>query len=245
MSQEPASEGGAGAENGAAPQGAAPSNPPAPPTLIPAAPVAPADLRVSDREREGMITRLQVAFAEGRLDDAEFDARVRAALGSKTRGDLDRVAFDLPPEGAALPAAVGGSNNSALTPAAPSHGPGKLSLAYKTSLRRGGRWRVPDTFTAVSYKGGGTVIDLRAAELTNASTTIRAVAYKCRVQIIVPPGMRVEVAGVGVTNTGDSLADAWSADGPVVHVQGLAYKGVVEVRTMPAGGQGSYGELTA
>ncbi len=243
MSQESASEGGAGAENGSGPQDAVPSPPSVPPALIPAAPVAPADLRVSDREREGMITRLQVAFAEGRLDDAEFDARVRAALGSKTRGDLDRVALDLPQEASATPPAVAGSS-SALTPAA-SHRPGRLSLAYKTSLRRGGRWRVPDTFTAVSYKGGGTVIDLRAAELTSASTTIRAVAYKCRVQIVVPPGMRVEVAGVGVTNTGDNLADAWPADGPVVHVQGLAYKGVVEVRTTPAGEQSAHGELTA
>ncbi len=187
------------------------------------------DLRVSDREREETVTRLQVAFAEGRLDDEEFDARVRSALAARTRSELDRVATDLP--SASAPAPV---PSTALAPAK-GRQPGKLSLAYKTSLRRGGRWRVPATFTAVSYKGGGTVIDLRAAELTSAVTTIRAIAYKCRVQVLVPPGMRVEFSGIGVTSAGDAASDAWQADGPAVHVRGIAYKGLVEIRTTPGG----------
>lgn len=187
------------------------------------------DLRVSDREREEMVTRLQVAFAEGRLDDEEFDTRVRSALAAKTRSQLDAVAADLPAESARTSALVPASS---LAPAK-TREPGKLSLAYKTSLRRGGRWRVPAKFTAVSYKGGGTVIDLRAAELTSAVTTIRAVAYKCRVQVLVPPGMRVEFSGIGVTNAEDAASDAWPADAPVVHVRGVAYKGLVEIRTMP------------
>jgi len=196
-----------------------------------------ADLRVSDREREEMITRLQVAFAEGRLDDAEFDTRVRAALSSKTRGELDQVATDLPadPNSTSNPgSALALVHSNTLVPVGV-HKPGKLSLAYKNSLRRGGRWRVPPKFTAVSYKGGGTIIDLRAAELTSAATTIRAVAYKCRVQVLVPPGMRVEFSGIGVTNTDDGMHDAWPADAPLVHVLGLAYKGTVEIRTMPYG----------
>lgn len=188
------------------------------------------DLRVSDREREEMVTRLQVAFAEGRLDDGEFDTRVRAALAARTRSRLDLVATDLPRESAGTLAHGGG-----LAPAAGSAGaPGRLSLAYKTALRRGGRWRVPEKFTAVSYKGGGTIIDLRAAELTSAVTAIRVVAYKCRVQVLVPPGMRVEVSGIGVTNADDGVHDAWSPDAPFVRVHGIAYKGTVEIRTMPA-----------
>lgn len=195
------------------------------------------DLRVSDREREEMVTRLQVAFAEGRLDDEEFDTRVRSALAAKTRSQLDAVAADLPAESVRASALVPAGSltpSTSLSPAG-THKPGKLSLAYKTSLRRGGRWRVPAKFTAVSYKGGGTVIDLRAAELTSAVTTIRAVAYKCRVQVLVPPGMRVEFSGIGVTNADDAASDAWPADGPAVHVRGIAYKGLVEIRTMPAG----------
>src|SRR5213592_4871585 len=39
-----------------------------------------ADTRASDRERDAVVQRVQDAFAEGRLDDAEFDERSRAAL---------------------------------------------------------------------------------------------------------------------------------------------------------------------
>jgi hypothetical protein len=185
------------------------------------------DPRASDRERDEAVTGLQVAFAEGRLDDAEFDTRVRDALAARTRGELDRLAADLPSEtpAAALagtgPASAGGRK------------PGKLSLAYKTSVRRAGRWRVPATFTAVSYKGDGTVLDLRAAELTSAVTTIRAIAYKCHVQVIAPPGLRVEVSGIGVSSETDAADPGLSATAPVVHIRGLAYKGLVEVRSTP------------
>jgi len=188
---------------------------------------AQVDARASDRERDDAVTGLQIAFAEGRLDDAEFDTRVRGALVAKTRGDLVRLAADLPAD---LPANGGG-----LLPAV-GRRPGKLSLAYKNSLRRSGRWRVPATFTAVSYKGGGTVLDLRAAELTSAVTTIRAIAYKCRIQVLAPPGIRVELSGIGVSDAEDAAGPGLPAAAPVVHIRGLAYKGLVEVRSMPSGG---------
>ena len=186
-----------------------------------------ADARASDRERDDTVTGLQVAFADGRLDDTEFDTRVRGALVARTRGELDRLAADLPRASPAAPLAGSGP--------AGDRKPGKLSLAYKTSLRRAGRWRVPATFTVVSYKGDGTVLDLRAAELTSAVTTIRAIAYKCRVQVIAPPGIRVEVSGIGVSSGDDPAGPALSAAAPVVHIRALAYKGLVEVRSTPSG----------
>lgn len=180
------------------------------------------DLRASDRERDDAVTRLQIAFADGRLSDAEFDTRVRAALVASTRGDLAGLTGDLPP---AVPAGAGAPSGLPR--------PGRLSLAYKTSLRRGGRWRVPARFTAISYKGG-TVLDLRAAQLSGPLTTIRAVAYKTTVQVIVPPGVHVEVSGIGVTSADEHAPSALSTAGsPAVHVRGLAYKGRVEIRTAP------------
>ena len=40
--------------------------------------------RASDRERDAVVQRVQDAFAEGRLDDTEFDERTRAALTART-----------------------------------------------------------------------------------------------------------------------------------------------------------------
>jgi hypothetical protein len=109
--------------------------------------------------------------------------------------------------------------------------PGRHAIAYKNSVRYSGRWRVPGTFRALVYKGSG-VIDLRAAELTEPVTVIQAVAYKSGIEIIVPPGVRVEVNGLGAARDEDWSGDL-PADAPIVHVRALAYKGLVETRTMP------------
>lgn len=60
-------------------------------------------IRVSDVERNDAVDRLGAAFAEGRLEQAEFDERVQEAVAARTRGDLAALLSDLPrPE--ALPA---------------------------------------------------------------------------------------------------------------------------------------------
>ena len=53
-------------------------------------------IRVGDQDREAVVQRLQQAFAEGRLDDEEFDQRTRAALTAKHSSDLAGLTRDLP-----------------------------------------------------------------------------------------------------------------------------------------------------
>jgi hypothetical protein len=57
-------------------------------------------LRVSDAERQAVADRLGEHFADGRLDQAEFDDRVGRAMGAKTRADLSGLFSDLPDAGA-------------------------------------------------------------------------------------------------------------------------------------------------
>jgi hypothetical protein len=178
-------------------------------------------VRASDRDRDAVVQRVQQAFAEGRLDDTEFDERMRAALTARTQADLDVLMADLPAETAA-PVPSGG------------RGPGRFAVALKSSVRRGGRWRLPERYTTVVYKGGGW-LDLRAAELSGPVTTMLAVAYKSTVTILVPPGVRVEMTGFGVTQGADWDEPGYRlpSDAPVIHVRGVAYKGAVEVTTRP------------
>jgi len=196
-------------------------------------PPAPAPaIRVSDTDRDAAAQVLQAAFAEGRLDDDEFDRRMRSALTARVSTDLEKLTADLPAAGsrpAAGPAVAAAGSK-----------PGKYAMAYKSSIRRGGRWRVPERFTSVVYKGSGW-LDLRAAELTAPGTTVRVVAYKSRVDVLVPPGVRVELDGFGVSkgwSEQEELETRLPADAPVVHVRGIAYKGTVEVSTRPPGGPG-------
>ena len=71
---------------------------------------APA-IRASDRERDAAVQRLQGAFAEGIIDDQEFDERMQAALTARTRAELDQVLADLPSSGelATVPTQSAGS----------------------------------------------------------------------------------------------------------------------------------------
>jgi hypothetical protein len=169
--------------------------------------------RASDRDRDDMLVRLHTAFAEGRLNEAELDERIDLVLAARTHGELDAVAADLPSGRAAA--------------AGPAKGPaGRFQVAYKGSVTRAGRWRLPQRFTTVVYKGTG-LLDLRSADLDAGVTTLRVLAYKSTVQVVVPPGVRVETSGVGISAEvhGDAPPGA-----PVVHIRGLAYKGTIEAK---------------
>lgn len=191
-------------------------------------PAVPADMRLSDRDRDAVAHRLQEAFAEGRLNDDEFDKRMRAALTAKLGSELAPITADLPEVSTPsrpLPSTVTGRK------------PGRFALAYKSAVRRGGRWRVPERFTTVVYKGNGR-IDLRAAELTAPVTTMRAVAYKSRIDVHVPLGVRLELEGFGVSkgwSAEEELERLLPAEAPVVRVVGIGYKGTIEVSTKPGG----------
>lgn len=64
----------------------------------PGAQPAAAGLRASRADRERVIDLLKAAFAQGRLDRKEFDARIGQALASRTYGELAAITADIPAE---------------------------------------------------------------------------------------------------------------------------------------------------
>jgi hypothetical protein len=56
-------------------------------------------MRVSDAERQAVTDRLAGHFADGRLDQEEFDERAGRAMSAKTRADLAGLLDDLPETG--------------------------------------------------------------------------------------------------------------------------------------------------
>jgi hypothetical protein len=58
----------------------------------------PREPRVSDVERQAVVRRLERALRDGRLTVFEFDERTQAAYTARTRGELDDLTEDLPPD---------------------------------------------------------------------------------------------------------------------------------------------------
>jgi hypothetical protein len=59
------------------------------------------NIRVSDAERNAVAEQLGAHYADGRLDQAEFDERINRTMAAKTRGDLAGLFDDLPDPGPA------------------------------------------------------------------------------------------------------------------------------------------------
>ena len=75
------------------------------------------NIRVSDAERSAVAEQLGAHYADGRLDQAEFDERISQTMAAKTRGDLAGLFDDLPdlgPAGAPGSAGPGGPGGSAV-----------------------------------------------------------------------------------------------------------------------------------
>jgi hypothetical protein len=67
----------------------------------------PPAVRASDTDREAVVTRLQKALGEGRIDLDEFGQRAQAAYAAVTTAELDVLLTDLPTEAAPRAEIVG------------------------------------------------------------------------------------------------------------------------------------------
>ncbi|GAT68355.1 tic20-like family protein [Planomonospora sphaerica] len=54
-----------------------------------------ADLRVSNQDREQVVEHVKAAYAEGRLDELEFDDRLERAMTARVHGDLIPIMQEL------------------------------------------------------------------------------------------------------------------------------------------------------
>ena len=88
-------------------------------------------IRVSDAERNAVAELLGQHYADGRLDQAEFDDRVGRTMAAKTRGDLAGLFDDLPEAGSA---GAGPAGTAGPADAAPYRGPRRRGGVGRTLL---------------------------------------------------------------------------------------------------------------
>ncbi|MER5729646.1 DUF1707 domain-containing protein [Streptomyces sp. NPDC002138] len=179
------------------------------------------EMRASDAEREQVAEMLREAVAEGRLDMEEFDERLGAALGARTRGELEALTSDLPVAARSAGHATTSGWAERTGGAVTSSG----AFAVWGGFARRGHWTVGRTFTAFTLWGGG-VIDLREARFEGGEVNIRCFALFGGMSVVVPPDLECEVKGIGILGGfGDRASGPGAPGSPRVTITGLALFG--------------------
>jgi Domain of unknown function (DUF1707) len=162
-------------------------------------------LRASDADRDRVIGLLRAAVEDGRIDPAEFDERMGAALAARTIDALAPLTADLiaaPGRGGALTLPLAG------TPAQPAaelltikakHGP----------VRRDGRWTLPHRL-ALRTAWCEVLLDLTSAVRSGPELIIEMRVRGGDVELVLAPGMVVDANELSVRYT--KLAISRDAD---------------------------------
>lgn len=183
--------------------------------------------RVHDA-RERAIAVLSDAFAQDALDVDEFERRVTRVHTTDSIADIQALLADLPNAAALTPAAP----SVALVPAGDANeAPPQTVYAVFGGVDRRGSWTVPRRMRVVALMGGAQ-LDLREARFPRGVIDLEVKAVFGGVQILVPPGLAVEVQGTAImggfqnVNRSPPTPDP---DAPLLRVRGLAVMGGVDI----------------
>ena len=193
---------------------------------------------LTPEERQATVDRLCTHFARDALTASELERRLDLAYAARTRDELVSLERDLPAlESETQPAALTAEAPSsvAVDPrrAAPSH---DLVVSIWGSTERKGGWTPARSLTALTLMGGAE-LDFREAVFATREVSVRVVAVMGGVDVIVPPGVRVEWAGIALMGgvTTPDRAGPSAADAPVVRISGLVCMGGVDIVERLAG----------
>jgi hypothetical protein len=150
-------------------------------------------LRASDADRDRVIEVLRAAVADGRLDQAEFDERLDAALAARTIDALAPLTTDL--------IAAPGSDVALMPPLARTRAePAAELLTIKEKhgpVRRDGPWTLPHRL-ALRTAWCDVMLDLTAAVRSGPEFVIEMQVRGGNVELVLAPGMVVDANGLAV-----------------------------------------------
>jgi hypothetical protein len=137
------------------------------------------DYRVGNAEREHVAGLLQRAVSDGMITLDEFSDRMGTAMAARTRGELGAVLVDLP---------------YGQPPAPQPQTPLPLKVTM-SSIRRTGRWRVPERVTLKS-RFSSVVLDLTLAEIRTPVGTLDIDDMCSSIDIVVPDDFTADLTSL-------------------------------------------------
>jgi hypothetical protein len=180
-------------------------------------------------DRERVIQTLCSHFANDNLTTQELEARFEHAYTAATPAELHALVAGLPalPPEMAPPAPFYVTAPAATTP------PGeKRHTVIMSNVRKRGTW-TPARDNKVFCLMGSAKFDLRDARVMSGETRFDLSVIMGEVELIVPPGLRVECDGSAFMGEFDDQHSAGLAapDAPLIRVTGLALMGAVRIKT--------------
>ncbi|WP_159104487.1 DUF1707 domain-containing protein [Plantactinospora sp. BB1] len=153
------------------------------------------EVRLSDAEREAVVSRLSAAVAEGRLTLPEFEERVDAVLRARTDTEVQPYVADLPD-------------------VAPAVAPDEVVElnSFAGEIKRSGRWAVPRKLV-VRSKAGTVKLDLRHAVISHRVVDVNLATQAGSTTIVLPAGATANIDGVN-TSAGTATAKVPSTPEP-------------------------------
>lgn len=187
-----------------------------------------------EAERERAVERLMEGFANDVLDMAEFERRLDMVNRLVTKSALDALLSDLPttagPPALRPKTAIDPYVEPVVVPADQVRDRNLIVMCLGGTERKG-RW-IPARRTNVITLMGGATLDFREAMLGPGVTEVWVFAMMGGVEILVSPGMPVEVDGFALMGGFDlesSEPQVRGPDQPLLRVRGMAVMGGVGV----------------
>jgi hypothetical protein len=182
----------------------------------------------SAADRERIVQTLGLHFAADHIAIDELETRLSRAYQAPSVAQLESLLSGLPAlsTGPVEPGSVPMYAPSSMVPAR------GMVVAILGGSARKGSWLVPRHLKVFAVLGGAQ-IDLREARFAPGVTEIDVTVFMGGVEVIVPPGVRVEaIGGAFMGGFEANGAEAMSLDlsQPVLRVSGLAIMGGVEVK---------------
>lgn len=192
-------------------------------------PIPPRDLRVSDAEREHVVSVLHKAVGRGLIDLNQFTERTDIAYSATTRGELNIALADLPGlvhRDAPRPGTSAGVPD--LTETADSY----ELVGHYSNVTRNGRWVVPERLV-VRNKYGTTKLDFTEARISTPVVYVELDSKWGSVEFVIPEQAAIDINAVTEVKYG-SLEDKTRTNGkpgtPRFVVSGRVHGGNFTIR---------------
>lgn len=191
-------------------------------------------------KREDVLGKLSESFAKGDINEVEYERKVELATRASDESELSDIF------GALFDQTIEGNQGQSPVPVSPD-GQADFRPEQEQSYSgpREAEHNMVSIFSASDYKPsgaparkinsfnvfGGGDIDLRNCPIPPEGLTISVVCVFGGLDIIVPPGVRVEKSTFSIFGAVENKAKDQDANGPLIRVEGVTIFGGVDIKT--------------